>query len=149
MPSVPPSKKKPNSGKSKAAPARVPVEPAKGMTAAVRIKEARDALGDSTASLARRLSSDDAYSARQRLSTYLTGRSEPGLSAAEQIAKAIGLPAPYFFATDPDVAAYLLSYPGKSWRKKLKAIDLDQWASEQRAKLPSVNTVRSPRRLRS
>jgi transcriptional regulator with XRE-family HTH domain len=138
--------KKHKAAKSK--PASLPVLPARGMTVATRLKEVRDAIGDTNAALARRLRTDDAYSARQRLSTYVSGRSEPGLMAAEMIAESIGIAAPYLFATDPELAAYILSYPGKGWRKKIQSIDLNEWAAIQRDRLPKVEVKRMVRRVR-
>jgi transcriptional regulator with XRE-family HTH domain len=118
------------------------------MTVGTRIKELRDALGDSNAALARRLQTDDAYSARQRLSTYLNGRSEPGLAAVEMIAQALQVPAAYFFTTDPALASYILAYAQQPQNFRQELIDLSEWAMQKKKKLPGVVLVRSPRRPR-
>ena len=127
----------------------LPKKAERGQTFQVRLLEVLNALGETNALLARRISAEGHDSMRQRLMTYTKGRSEPTLSVAEYITEAIGLPAAYLFASDPDLAHYLLSYPGEGWQKKpVEPISLDEWGTTQKAVLPKVSLTRKPRRPR-
>ena len=46
-----------------------------------------------------------------RINQYETGKHLPHLATAKQLAKVLGVPMPYLYTDDDDLAAWILAYP--------------------------------------
>jgi transcriptional regulator with XRE-family HTH domain len=83
---------------------------------AKRLREARQRRGLSQRQLGLQAGLD-ASSASPRINQYEAGKHVPNLQMAERLAKVLGVPAPYFFASDDALANWILAYdsvdPGK------------------------------------
>lgn len=76
---------------------------------AVRLKEARQRAGISQEKLGV-LAGIDEFSASARINQYERGKHVPDLFTLERLAKVLDTPAPYFYATDNDLAGWILMF---------------------------------------
>ncbi len=72
-----------------------------------RLRAARLALGWTQAELGRRIGMEEQNTGAPRVSRYETGQHDPDPATAEALAKVLGLPVAYFYAT-PDVLADII-----------------------------------------
>jgi transcriptional regulator with XRE-family HTH domain len=74
-----------------------------------RLREARERAGISQKQLGINAGIDpDVASAR--INQYEQGKHIPHLATAKQLAKVLGIPTPYLYADDDDLAAWILAY---------------------------------------
>lgn len=74
-----------------------------------RLREARKRAGLSQAALGV-LVGLDASVASARINQYERGKHRPGLRTVERIAVCLSVPAPYFYAENDQLAAWILAY---------------------------------------
>jgi transcriptional regulator with XRE-family HTH domain len=87
---------------------------------AKRIRRARKLAGLSQQELGARAGIDE-LSASSRISQYERGVHFPDFETAERLAKVLRVPAPFFYATDDALAAWILAFSkvGPSVRKAI------------------------------
>lgn len=56
----------------------------------------------------------DEFSASARINQYERGKHVPDFSTAERLARALGVPTPYFYAADDALAAWILDFDGST-----------------------------------
>lgn len=76
---------------------------------ALRLKEARLRAGLSQEKLGV-LAGIDEFSASARINQYERGKHIPDLHTIERLAKVLDAPAPYFYASDNELAVWILSF---------------------------------------
>ncbi len=76
---------------------------------AKRIRQARELAGFSQQELGIKAGIDE-LSASSRISQYERGVHSPDFPTAERLAKALRVPAPFFYATDGTLAAWILAF---------------------------------------
>lgn len=74
-----------------------------------RLRDARLRKGLSQRQLGIKAGLDES-SASPRINQYETGKHVPSFQTAERLAKVLGVPAPYFFASDDALANWILAY---------------------------------------
>ena len=74
-----------------------------------RLREARERAGISQKQLGIKAGIDSGV-ASARINQYEKGRHLPHLATAKQLAKVLGIPTPYLYADDDDLAAWILAY---------------------------------------
>ena len=78
-------------------------------TVAKRIRQARELAGLSQQELGTRAGIDE-LSASSRISQYERGVHSPDFETSERLAKALRVPAPFFYAADDALAAWILAF---------------------------------------
>ncbi|WLA28500.1 helix-turn-helix domain-containing protein [Xanthomonas citri] len=73
-----------------------------------RLRTARLSLGLRQADLGRMLGMEEQNTGAPRISRYETGQHDPDPQTAEKLAKALGLPLAYFYATSDTLAEIIL-----------------------------------------
>lgn len=86
-----------------------------------RLREARLRAGLSQERLGV-LAGIDEFSASARMNQYERGKHVPDLLTVERIAVVLGVPAPYFYARDENVAELLLLFGGLTATRREEAI---------------------------
>ncbi|MGV7174834.1 helix-turn-helix domain-containing protein [Xanthomonas axonopodis] len=86
-----------------------------------RLRNARMAVGWTQADLAERIGMVDSVSGATRVSRYETGQHDPDPATSEALAKALGLPVAYFYAT-PDMLAEIILLVSKLPASKQKEL---------------------------
>jgi len=81
-----------------------------------RIREARLRSGLSQRLLGIRAGIDE-FAASPRINQYERGKHVPDLRTAERLAKVLGVPAPYLYARDDDLAAWILAFKSTTARR--------------------------------
>ncbi len=81
-----------------------------------RLKEARLAFGVSQAKLGV-LSGMDEFTASARINQYEKGKHYPDYKTAERLAQVLGVPTPFLFTRDDEMAQWILKF--KSQEKKI------------------------------
>lgn len=76
---------------------------------ASRLKEARLKAGISQEKLGI-LAGIDEFSASARVNQYERGKHTPDFRTLERLALVLGVPVPYFYANDDELAQFILSY---------------------------------------
>jgi len=74
-----------------------------------RLREARGRLGISQKQLGIRAGFDPSV-ASPRINQYETGKHVPDIQTAQRLAEILGVPAPYLYAEDDLLAAWILAY---------------------------------------
>ena len=74
-----------------------------------RLRETRERAGISQKQLGIKAGIDPGV-ASARINQYEKGKHQPHLATARQLAKVLGVPTPYFYADDDDLAAWILAY---------------------------------------
>ena len=74
-----------------------------------RLREARERAGISQKQLGIKAGIDPNV-ASARINQYEKGKHLPHLATARQLAKVLGVPTPYLYADDDDLAAWILAY---------------------------------------
>jgi len=74
-----------------------------------RLREARERAGISQKQLGIKAGIDPGV-ASARINQYEKGKHLPHLVTAKQLAKVLGVPAPYLYADDDDLAAWILAF---------------------------------------
>ena len=87
-----------------------------------RLKEARLRLDLTQAEIGVRAGMD-ASVASTRINQYERGVHFPGLSVVERLAKAVDVPAPFMYAEDDQLAAWILAFPKISASNRRAVID--------------------------
>ncbi len=82
-----------------------------------RLREARDRAGISQKKLGI-LAGMDEFSASARINQYERGKHSPEFSTVERLAKVLGVPTPFFYCRDDDLAEWVLAYSGRSKRPR-------------------------------
>lgn len=77
-----------------------------------RLKQARLRVGISQERLGI-LAHIDEFSASARINQYERGKHLPDFNTAERLAHALGVPTPYFYAREDDLAEWILSFKEK------------------------------------
>ena len=92
---------------------------------AKRLEEARSATDLSQKKLGIAAGIDE-FSASARINQYERGKHIPDYSTLERIAKVLGVPVPYFYAADDELAKWILSFSKltKAQRDKINS-DVD------------------------
>jgi transcriptional regulator with XRE-family HTH domain len=87
---------------------------------AERLKEARLHVGISQKQLGIQ-AGIDAFSASARINQYERGKHMPDLQTLTRLAAVMGVPVPYFYCQDAELAAVIVKFAalGKAQRKKL------------------------------
>ena len=87
---------------------------------AERLKEARLRAGISQKQLGIK-AGIDAFSASARINQYERGKHMPDLQTLTRLAEVMKVPVPYFYCTDPDLAALIVAFSalGRLQRKRL------------------------------
>ena len=87
---------------------------------AERLKEARLHVGISQKQLGIQAGIDD-FSASARINQYERGKHMPELQTLTRLAAVMGVPVPYFYCQDAELAAVIVKFSalGKAQRKKL------------------------------
>lgn len=80
---------------------------------AIRLKQARIKAGLSQEKLGI-LAGIDEFSASARMNQYERGKHVPDLKTLERLANILEIPAPYFYASDDELADWILAYRGKN-----------------------------------
>jgi transcriptional regulator with XRE-family HTH domain len=75
-----------------------------------RLREARERLGISQKQLGIKAGLDPSV-ASPRINQYETGKHVPDIQTAQRLAEVPGVPAPYLYAEDDQLAAWILAYP--------------------------------------
>lgn len=75
-----------------------------------RLREARERLGISQKQLGIKAGLDPSV-ASPRINQYETGKHVPDIQTAQRLAEVLGVPAPYLYAEDDQLAAWILAYP--------------------------------------
>ena len=75
-----------------------------------RLREARERLGISQKQLGIKAGLDPSV-ASPRINQYETGKHVPDIQTAQRLAEVLGVPAPYLYAQDDLLAAWILAYP--------------------------------------
>ena len=85
-----------------------------------RLREARERAGISQKQLGIKAGIDPGV-ASARINQYEKGKHLPHLATAQQLAKVLGVPTPYFYADDDDLAVWILAYGrvGTATRKSI------------------------------
>lgn len=86
-----------------------------------RLKEARLLAGLSQERLGI-LAGIDEFSASARMNQYERGKHTPDLLTVERVAAVLGVPVPYFYATDETIAELLLLFGGLSVARREEVI---------------------------
>ena len=74
-----------------------------------RLREARELLGISQKQLGIKAGLDPSV-ASPRINQYETGKHVPDIQTAQRLAEVLGVPAPYLYAEDNLLAAWILAY---------------------------------------
>jgi transcriptional regulator with XRE-family HTH domain len=74
-----------------------------------RLREARERLGISQKQLGIKAGLDPSV-ASPRINQYETGKHVPDIQTAQRLAEVLGVPAPYLYADDDLLAAWILAY---------------------------------------
>jgi transcriptional regulator with XRE-family HTH domain len=74
-----------------------------------RLREARGRLGISQKQLGIKAGFDPSV-ASPRINQYETGKHVPDIETAQRLAEVLGVPAPYLYAEDDQIAAWILAY---------------------------------------
>ena len=74
-----------------------------------RLREARERLGISQKQLGIKAGLDPSV-ASPRINQYETGKHVPDIQTAQRLAEVLGVPAPYLYAEDELLAAWILAY---------------------------------------
>jgi transcriptional regulator with XRE-family HTH domain len=74
-----------------------------------RLREARERLGISQKQLGIKAGLDPSV-ASPRINQYETGKHVPDIQTAQRLAEVLGVPAPYLYAEDNLLAAWILAY---------------------------------------
>jgi len=74
-----------------------------------RLREARERLGISQKQLGIKAGLDPSV-ASPRINQYETGKHVPDIQTAQRLAEVLGVPAPYLYAQDDLLAAWILAY---------------------------------------
>lgn len=74
-----------------------------------RLREARGRLGISQKQLGIKAGFDPSV-ASPRINQYETGKHVPDIQTAQRLAEVLGVPAPYLYAEDDQIAAWILAY---------------------------------------
>ena len=87
---------------------------------AERLKEARLRAGISQKQLGIK-AGIDAFSASARINQYERGKHMPDLQTLTRLAEVMKVPVPYFYAVDPELAAFIVAFSalGRLQRKRL------------------------------
>ncbi len=90
---------------------------------AERLKEARLHVGISQKQLGIK-AGIDAFSASARINQYERGKHMPDLQTLTRLAGVLGVPLPYFYCEDAELAAVIVSFSalGKPQRRRLLAL---------------------------
>jgi transcriptional regulator with XRE-family HTH domain len=75
-----------------------------------RLRKARERLGISQKQLGIKAGLDPSV-ASPRINQYETGKHVPDIQTAQRLAAVLGVPAPYLYAEDDQLAAWILAYP--------------------------------------
>lgn len=87
----------------------------------------------------------EAESASTRMNRYETGARSPDTDLVERIAAALGVPAPYFYAADDQVAELLCAFDALPKAKRNEILDMvKQVANEARAAAQSKRRASKP-----
>ena len=78
-------------------------------TIAKRLKQARNKIGLSQEQLGV-LAGIDEYSASARINQYERGKHQPDFQTLERLAGVLKTPAPYFYASDDELAEWILLF---------------------------------------
>jgi transcriptional regulator with XRE-family HTH domain len=89
-----------------------------------RLRAARLAKGWTLAYLGDVLGMGESNTAAPRISRYERGLSEPNIEVVEQLAKALGLPEAYFFATSDVLAEAILVIASLPEERQVEAVAL-------------------------
>jgi transcriptional regulator with XRE-family HTH domain len=89
-----------------------------------RLREARLAKGWTLAYMGELLEMGESNTAAPRISRYERGLSEPNIEVVEQLAKALGLPEAYFFATSDVLAEAILVIASLPEERQVEAVAL-------------------------
>ncbi|QDS18249.1 helix-turn-helix domain-containing protein [Xanthomonas arboricola] len=90
-----------------------------------RLRTARLSLGLRQADLGRMLGMEEQNTGAPRISRYETGQHDPDPQTAEKLAKALGLPLAYFYATSDTLAEIILlvsTLPDERQQEALNAL---------------------------
>ena len=82
-------------------------------TVGSRLREARERAGISQKRLGIKAGIDPGV-ASARINQYEKGKHLPHFATARQLAKVLGVPTPYLYADDDDLAAWILAYQSVS-----------------------------------
>ena len=82
-----------------------------------RLREARVLAGISQKKLGI-LAEIDEFSASARINQYDRGKHSPEFSTVERLAKILGVPTPFFYCRDDDLAEWVLAYSRLSKRAR-------------------------------
>jgi transcriptional regulator with XRE-family HTH domain len=74
-----------------------------------RLKEARVRVGLSQKQLGIKAGVDE-FSASARINQYERDKHTPDIAMVERLAKVLGVPAPYFYAQDEELAVWILAF---------------------------------------
>lgn len=74
-----------------------------------RLNEARLRAGFSQKKLGVLIGIDE-FSASPRINQYERGKHTPNFETVERLAKTLGVPTPYFYCVDDDLAEWIMSY---------------------------------------
>ena len=96
--------------------------PGQPSTFSRRLRQARERAGLTQYELGLRAGLDENV-AGPRINQYENGIHEPRQDMVKELAKALGIPAAYLYATDEDLARLLLSWPGLTPAKRKKYAD--------------------------
>lgn len=102
-----------------------------------RLKEARLRAGLSQERLGT-LAGLDEMSASSRMNQYERGKHTPGFFLIERLAQALGMPTPWFYTRDDDMAELLLAYNALSPEQKQKALSYVRELSRMDAAVDSA-----------
>lgn len=96
-----------------------------------RLRSARTAMGWTQAELARRIGMVDPVAGAARMSRYETGEHDPDPATAQALAKALGVPLPYFHATSEVLAEVIILVAKLPAAKQKEALQrLREWVGD-------------------
>ena len=93
----------------------------KAPTIAKRLKEARLNAGLSQKQLGI-AAGIDPFSASPRINQYERGKHTPDFATAKRLTKVLGVPAPFLYAEDDDIAELIMGFSALSIREKRKIL---------------------------
>lgn len=84
----------------------------------------------------------DEFVASPRINQYERGKHTPDFSTAERLAKVLGVPVPYFYATEDRLAEWILAYRELTPRERLPILRCGRLRHSRRAPTPHVRAKR-------
>jgi len=86
-----------------------------------RVREARLRIGLSQKQLGIKAGIDE-FAASPRINQYERGKHAPDFSTAEQLAKALGVPVPYLYAREDQLADWILAFGELTFKQRASVL---------------------------